>query len=77
MREVVEVLVRALVEHPDEVEVIETERRGSTVYLQVSVAPGDMGKVIGRHGRIANAIRGVANTAAARQDMRAVVDIDD
>jgi uncharacterized protein len=75
MREVVEVLVRALVDDPDAVEVTETSRRGDTVYLEVAVGPGDMGKIIGRHGRIANAIRTIANTAAAKQNLRAVVDI--
>jgi len=76
MREVVEVLVRALVDRPEEVQVEETSRRGSTVYLEVSVGPGDVGKVIGRHGRIAAAIRSVANAAAARENLRAVVDIN-
>jgi predicted RNA-binding protein YlqC (UPF0109 family) len=75
MEEVVEVLVRALVDSPDEVRVKETSRRGNTVYLEVAVAQGDMGKVIGRQGRIAGAIRTVANAAAARQDLRAVIDI--
>ena len=76
MTEVVEVLVRALVEHPDEVEVVETSRRGNTVHLGVTVAPGDMGKVIGKQGRIANAIRSVANGAAARENLRAIVDFN-
>ncbi len=75
MREVVEVLVRALVDRPDEVEVEETGRKGDTVYLEVTVGEGEMGKVIGRGGRIAAAIRTIANTAAAKQDLRAFVDI--
>jgi len=75
MEEVVEVLVRALVDNPDEVRVEETSRNGSTVYLEVAVASGDVGKVIGKGGRIANAIRTVANAAAARQNLRAVIDI--
>jgi predicted RNA-binding protein YlqC (UPF0109 family) len=75
MKEVVEVLVQALVDDPDQVEVIEVSRRGNTVHLQVNVGPGDMGKVIGKQGRIANAIRTVAATAAARHNLRALVDI--
>jgi uncharacterized protein len=76
MKEVVEVLVCALVDHPDEVEVIEESQRGDTVYLNVLVAPGDMGKVIGRHGRIANAIRAVTNAAGAKENLRAVIDFN-
>jgi uncharacterized protein len=73
-KEVVEVIVRALVDDPDAVVVEEVPARPGTVALHVEVAPGDMGKVIGRHGRIAGAIRTVANTAAARHDLRAIVD---
>lgn len=75
MEEVVEVLVQSLVDQPDEVRVTETSRKGNMVYLEVVVAPGDIGKVIGKGGRIANAIRTVANTAAARQNLRAMIDI--
>jgi hypothetical protein len=75
MQEVVEVLVRALVDNPDAVTVTETSRRGDTVYLEVTVAPGDTGRIIGRGGRIAKAIRTVAKTAAERHGLRAVVDI--
>lgn len=76
MRDVVEVLARALVDDPDEVEVRETLRRGSTLHLELRVPQPEMGKVIGRQGRIAAAIRTVANNAAARMDMRAIVDIE-
>lgn len=76
MTEVVEVLVRALVDAPEAVHVEETSRRGRTVFLQVTVGPGETGRVIGRGGRIAAAIRTVANAAAARHDLRAVVDFD-
>ena len=76
MTEVVELLVRSLVDRPEEVHVEERDRRGDTVYIQVTVARGDTGRVIGRQGRIANAIRTVAGAAAARQNLRAVVDID-
>jgi predicted RNA-binding protein YlqC (UPF0109 family) len=75
MEEVVEVLVQSLVDLPDEVRVTETSRKGNMVYLEVVVAPSDIGKVIGKGGRIANAIRTIANTAAARKDLRAMIDI--
>jgi uncharacterized protein len=76
MREVVQVLVESLVDYPEEVEVSETIR-GNTAHLRVNVGRGDMGKVIGKQGRIINAIRAVANTAAARHDLRAVVNVDE
>ena len=76
MRELVEYLVRALVENPDEVEVEEFDEDGDLV-LEVSVADDDLGRVIGRGGRIANAIRTVARAAGARDDRRVIVDILD
>ena len=65
MRELVEFLVRALVENPDEVEVEEFDEDGDLV-LEVSVADEDLGRVIGRGGRIANAIRTVAQLLRAK-----------
>jgi predicted RNA-binding protein YlqC (UPF0109 family) len=76
MRELVEFLVRALVEQPDKVEVEEFEEDGDLV-LEVTVAEDDLGRVIGRGGRIANAIRTVARAAGARDDRRVIVDILD
>ena len=76
MRELVEFLVRALVEQPDKVEVEEFEEDGDLV-LEVSVAEDDLGRVIGRGGRIANTIRTVARAAGARDDRRVIVDILD
>ena len=76
MRELVEFLVRALVEQPDKVEVEEFEEDGDLV-LEVSGAEDDLGRVIGRGGRIANAIRTVARAAGARDDRRVIVDILD
>ncbi len=76
MRELVEFLVRSLVEQPDKVEVEEFEEDGDLV-LEVSVAEDDLGRVIGRGGRIANAIRTVARAAGARDDRRVIVDILD
>jgi predicted RNA-binding protein YlqC (UPF0109 family) len=74
MKELVEVIARALVENPDEVVVIETERDGETV-IELKVAPSDMGKVIGKQGRIAKAIRSVVKAAASKEDKKIIVDI--
>lgn len=74
MKELVEVIARALVENTDEVVVIETERDGETV-IELKVAPSDMGKVIGKQGRIAKAIRSVVKAAASKEDKKIVVDI--
>ena len=74
MRELVEYLVRALVENPDEVEVEELEENGDVV-LEVTVADDDLGRVIGRGGRIANALRTVARAAATKEDCRVIVEI--
>lgn len=75
MKEVVEVLAKALVDKPDQVIVAQnaTER---TVHLQLTVAPEDMGKVIGKQGKIANAIRTIVKAAAVKDGRRVVVDID-
>jgi uncharacterized protein len=74
--ELLEFIVRALVEHPEEVEVEELEEDGDLVY-EISVADGDLGRVIGKGGRIANAIRTIAKAAAVRIDRRVIVDILD
>jgi predicted RNA-binding protein YlqC (UPF0109 family) len=74
MRELVEVIAKALVDHPDEVVVTEKEE-GKTLVLEVKVADSDMGKVIGKQGRIAKAIRSVVKAAAAKEDKKVIVDI--
>jgi uncharacterized protein len=74
--ELLEFLVRALVEEPDAVEVEELEEDGDLIY-EISVAEGDLGRVIGKGGRVANAIRTVAKAAAVRMDRRVIVDILD
>jgi uncharacterized protein len=76
MTELLEFLVRALVEDPDAVQVEELEEDGDLVY-EISVAEDDLGRVIGKGGRVANAIRTVAKAAAVRIDRRVVVDILD
>ena len=74
MKELVEVIAKALVDHPDAVEVRTVEGERSTV-LELKVAPEDMGKVIGKQGRIAKAIRTVVKAAATQSDKRVVVEI--
>jgi predicted RNA-binding protein YlqC (UPF0109 family) len=76
MTELLEFLVRALVEDPDAVEVEELEDEGDLVY-EISVAEDDLGRVIGKGGRVANAIRTVAKAAAVRLDRRVLVEILD
>lgn len=66
-RNVLEFLVKSVVENPDDVEVEIVERRGS-VTLEVTVAEGDMGRVIGRRGRVANSIRTLVRAAASKDD---------
>ena len=74
MKELVEVIAKALVDHPEEVSVNE-KNEGRTILLELHVAEGDMGKVIGKQGRIAKAIRSVVKAAAAKEDKKVVVDI--
>lgn len=74
MKELVEVIAKALVDDPDSVAVSERQD-GRTTVIEVRVADSDMGKVIGKHGRIAKAIRSVVKAAAAKEDKKVVVDI--
>ena len=74
MKELVEVMAKALVEHPEEVTVTETEKDGEIV-IELKVAPSDMGKVIGKQGRIAKAIRSVVKAAASKEEKKVVVEI--
>ena len=74
MKELVEVIAKSLVESPDEVVVTE-KQCGKTTVIELKVAPSDMGKVIGKQGRIAKAIRAVVKAAASKEDKKIVVDI--
>lgn len=76
MKELVDYIARELVETPDEVVTTE-EWDGNRYVVHLDVADGDMGKVIGRGGRVAEAMRSLLKVAAARQDTRAVLDIGD
>ena len=71
MKELVEVIAKALVDDPDSVVVTEREDKKATV-LEVKVADSDMGKVIGKQGRIAKAIRSVVKAAAAKEDKKVI-----
>lgn len=74
MKELLNIIVKNLVERPDKVEIEEEQRDGATV-LKLKVAPDDMGKVIGKQGRIAKAIRTVVKAAAIHEEKRVVVEI--
>ncbi len=74
MKEVLEVLAKSLVEYPDQVSVTEIDDEKGVV-LELRVADSDMGKVIGKQGRIAKAIRTVVKAAASRENKRVVVEI--
>jgi uncharacterized protein len=76
LRAVVEVVARALVDQPDAVRVTESQRRGITV-LELSTAPGDMGKIIGRQGRTAAALRTLVSVTAEKHGQKAQLDIRD
>ena len=76
MKELVEVIVRALVDDPDSVVVNERTEKKATI-VEVRVADSDMGKIIGKQGRIAKALRSVVKAAAAKEDKKVIVDIMD
>ena len=75
MKELVETIAKALVNDPDAVVVTERVTEKET-FLSLTVAPDDMGKVIGKQGRIAKAIRTVLKAQAIREDKRVTLDID-
>ena len=74
MKKLVEVIAKSLVDSPDEVVVTEVEKENSFV-IELKVAPADMGKVIGKQGRIAKAIRSVVKAAASKEDKKVIVEI--
>ena len=76
MKELVEVIAKALVDHPEEVVVTEREKDRVTL-VELKVAKSDMGKVIGKKGRIAKAIRSVVKAASTREDKKVVVEIEE
>jgi len=74
VKELVEIIAKSLVDHPDEVVVTEKENE-KAIIIELRVASDDMGKVIGKQGRIAKSIRTVVKAAATKDDKKVVVDI--
>ena len=74
MKALIEFIAKSLVEHPEQVEVRE-EQNGNRVRLELSVAKDDMGRVIGKNGRVANSIRTLLRVAAERDDKQATLDV--
>ena len=74
MKDLVEVIAKSLVDYPDQVVVTETENEKAIV-LELRVAQSDMGKVIGKQGRIAKAIRSVVKAAASKEEKKVIVEI--
>jgi uncharacterized protein len=77
VRELLEFLARGLVDDPDDVSVDQFEEDDGTIVLELSVGEDDYGKIIGRGGRTANALRTVVKAAAAKDNRRVLVDIVD
>ena len=75
-REVVEAIARELVDDADSVDVVERDSRDG-IRVSVTTGPGDLGKMIGRQGRTANAVRVIAEIAAEREGQLVIVDFDD
>ena len=76
VRAVVEVLARALTDRPDEVRVVESQQRGTTI-VELFVAPGELGRVIGKQGRTAAALRTLAAAAAEKEGRTVTLEIRD
>ena len=74
MKELLELIAKSLVDNPDDV-VVEEKESDSTTVLELRVNPSDMGKVIGKQGRIAKAIRSVVKAASIKENKRVIVDI--
>ena len=75
MKDVLEIIAKALVDNPDAVNITEVKNEDDTITLELRVAEGDMGKVIGKQGRIAKALRTVVKAAASRENKKVSVDI--
>ena len=75
MKEVLEIIAKSLVVYPEQVDVKEINNEDQTVTLELRVAESDMGKVIGKQGRIAKAIRTVVKAAASRENKKVAVEI--
>ena len=76
MKEVLEIIAKSLVDYPEQVDVKEINNEDQTVTLELRVAESDMGKVIGKQGRIAKAIRTIVRSAAGKVEQKVAVEID-
>lgn len=74
MKELVEYIAKSLVEDPSQVQIIETTQGGTTI-LELQVAPDDMGRIIGKNGRVANAMRVLVRVLASQRGKRVTLDI--
>lgn len=74
MKDLVELIARSLVDQPEQVSVLEVEGE-KTVVIELKVAPEDMGKIIGKQGRIAKALRTVVKAAAAKEGKKIIIEI--
>ena len=75
MKEVLEIIAKALVDNPDMVNITEVSNEDNTITLELRVAESDMGKVIGKQGRISKALRTVVKAAASRENKKVSIDI--
>ncbi len=75
MKEVLEIIAKALVDYPDQVDIKQIENEDGSITFELRVAESDMGKVIGKQGRIAKALRTVVKAAASRENKKVSVDI--
>ena len=75
MKELLYYIVKALVDNPEEIKIDEKTREDGELVLELTVAQSDMGKVIGRQGRIVKAIRSIMKSAAAHENIRVSVEI--
>jgi hypothetical protein len=74
MKELTEYIAKSLVEHPEDV-IVQEHRRGGYVTLELQVAKDDMGRIIGRNGRVANAIRSLLRVAAERDGLQVILEV--
>jgi uncharacterized protein len=74
MKELIEFIIRSLVDHPEGVQVTEVQSPGSTL-VEISVDEADMGRVIGKGGRVINSVRTLAQVLAARQGTRVTIEL--
>ena len=74
MQALIEYIAKSLVDHPDQV-VVRENQTGNRVHLELSVAKDDMGRVIGKNGRVANSIRALLRVAAEREGKQATLDV--